>query len=51
MSRISRKKFYIMFLFLLAVEISTSTYPFVYSLNGITYGSNATSCYTRCKKG
>ena len=51
MSRISRKKFCIMFLFLLTVQISSIYDPFVYSLNGITYGSNATSCYKRCKKG
>lgn len=43
-------KISIVLLIILSVHV-TSDDSFVYTLNGITYGSNATSCYIRCKRG
>ena len=46
----SGRKLSLVFLVFLGVQLATCD-PFVHNLNGITYGSNATSCYTNCKKG
>lgn len=43
-------KISIVLLVVLIVHV-TSNDSFVYTLNGITYGSNATSCYKKCKRG
>jgi hypothetical protein len=53
MSRISGKKLSLVLLVLLGLQLqlATTSDPFVHTLNGVTYGSNATSCYTNCKKG
>ena len=51
MSRVSKNKLSIAFLVLLSLQLATSSETFVHTLNGITYGSNATSCYTNCNKG
>jgi hypothetical protein len=47
----SGRKLSLVFLVVLGVQLATTSDPFVHTLNGITYGSNATSCYTNCKKG
>ena len=53
MSRISGEKLSLVLLLLLGLQLQLviSPDPFVYTLDGIIYGSNATSCYTNCFKG
>ncbi len=34
-----------------SVSIPYKYQPFVYNLNGITYGSNSSLCYKNCRKG
>ncbi len=50
MSRISKRKLSFVFVILLGLKLVTGD-SFIYNLNRYTYRSNATSCYTYCKKG